>query len=674
MIKSKIANRIISLLLSLAMLFSITAGLDFSTFANTDKGYEYGFLSDGTVEITGYTGSESDLTIPSTYDDCIVTSIREWAFYGCNSITSVTIPNSVTNIGNLAFFNCSSLKSVSIGDGVTNIGDSAFDGCENLTSVTIGNSVTNIGDDAFYGCSSLTSITIPNSVTNIGNSAFNVCYDLTSITVDSGNKNYSSQDGVLFNKNKTTLIQYPAGNTRTSYTIPSSVTNIGDSAFYECDRLKSVTIGNSVTDIGEFAFEFCNSLTSITIPNSVTSIGDWAFHDCINLTIVTIPNSVTSIGDLAFDGCNSLISITVDSSNKNYSSQDGVLFNKNKTILIQYPAGNTRTSYTIPNSVTSIGAVAFYECRNLTSVTIPNSVTSIGNRAFGFCESLISITIPVSVTSIGIHAFECCKNLTSIVIMNPNCEIQDIAAGADYTIPSSATIYGYKNSTADIYARTYNHKFIALNGEHKHTYKTTTTKATTKKNGSIVTKCSVCGNVSKKTTIYYPKTIILSTTSYTYNGKVKKPSVAVKDSKGKKLSSSNYTVSYSSGRKNVGQYTVTIKFKGNYSGTVKKTFTIKPKATTLSKVTAGKKAFTVKWKKQATQTTGYQIQYSTSSKFKGAKIVTVSKNKTTSKKISKLKAKKKYYVHVRTYKTVKVNGKNTKIYSSWSKVKTVKTK
>ena len=207
-----------------------------------------------------------------------------------------------------------------------------------------------------------------------------------------------------------------------------------------------------------------------------------------------------------------------------------------------------------------------------------------------------------------------------------------------------------------------------------HIYKTTTSKATTKKNGSVVTKCSVCGTVKSKTTIYYPKTITLSTTSYTYNGKVKKPSVTVKDSKGKKISSKYYTVSYSKGRKNVGQYTVTVKFKGNYSGTVKKTFTIKPKATTISKVTASKKAFTVKWKKQSTQTTGYQIQYSTSSKFKGAKTVTVSKNKTTSKKISKLKAKKKYYVRVRTYKTVKVNGKNTKIYSSWSKAKTVKTK
>ncbi|MCM1114614.1 MAG: hypothetical protein NC397_03870 [Clostridium sp.] len=208
-----------------------------------------------------------------------------------------------------------------------------------------------------------------------------------------------------------------------------------------------------------------------------------------------------------------------------------------------------------------------------------------------------------------------------------------------------------------------------------HTYKTYTTKATTSKNGSVVTKCSVCGTKKSSTTIYYPKTITLSTTSYTYDGKAKKPSVTVKDSKGKKISASNYTVSYASGRKNVGQYTVTIKFKGNYSGTVKKTFTIKPKSTSLSSVSAGSKKFTVKWKKQTTQTTGYQIQYSTDKNFKkNNKTVTVSKNSTTSKSISKLSGKKKYYVRIRTYKTVKVNGKSTKIYSNWSSAKSVTTK
>lgn len=210
---------------------------------------------------------------------------------------------------------------------------------------------------------------------------------------------------------------------------------------------------------------------------------------------------------------------------------------------------------------------------------------------------------------------------------------------------------------------------------HDHQCTTEIKKATTTQNGKITKSCTRCKAIVGQEVIYYPKTIALSATSYTYNGKVRKPSVTVKGSDGKTIAASNYTVTYSSGRKNVGQYTVKVTFKGNYSGTVSKTFTIKPKGTSISKLSAGKKRFTVKWKKQTSQTTGYQIQYSTSKNFKsGTKTTTVSKNKTTSRKISKLKAKKKYYVRIRTYKTVKVNGKSVKIYSDWSKVKTVKTK
>ncbi|MCC8073545.1 MAG: fibronectin type III domain-containing protein, partial [Clostridiales bacterium] len=208
-----------------------------------------------------------------------------------------------------------------------------------------------------------------------------------------------------------------------------------------------------------------------------------------------------------------------------------------------------------------------------------------------------------------------------------------------------------------------------------HTYKNIVTKATLSKNGKITPTCSVCGATKSATTIYYPKTIKLSSTSYTYDGKAHKPSLTIKDSKGNKINSKYYTVTYSNSKsKSVGKYTVTIKFKGNYSGTKTLTYTIKPKSTSISKITAKSKGFTVKWKKQATQTTGYQIQYSTSKDFSNAKTVTVSKTGTTSKTISKLKSKKKYYVRVRTYKTVKVNGKSTKIYSSWSKTQKITTK
>ncbi|MDO5547744.1 MAG: fibronectin type III domain-containing protein [Eubacteriales bacterium] len=196
-------------------------------------------------------------------------------------------------------------------------------------------------------------------------------------------------------------------------------------------------------------------------------------------------------------------------------------------------------------------------------------------------------------------------------------------------------------------------------------------KADQYENGGELYFCNRCGK-EKTVTISRPKTIIFSKSSFVYNNKVRKPTVTVKDAKGNKIASSNYTVSYAKGCKNVGAYKVTVKFKGKkYTGSLSKTFTIVPKATTLKSVTAAKKGFTAKWVKQTTQTTGYQIQYATNSKFtSGAKIVTVSKNKTVSVRVSKLAAKKKYYVRVRAYKTV--SGK--KYYSAWSKTKTITTK
>lgn len=203
-----------------------------------------------------------------------------------------------------------------------------------------------------------------------------------------------------------------------------------------------------------------------------------------------------------------------------------------------------------------------------------------------------------------------------------------------------------------------------------HTYKSVTTKATTSKNGSVVKKCSVCGSQASKTTIYYAKKIKLSTTKYTYNGKARKPSVTVYDYKGNKISSSNYTVSYASGCKYVGKYKVTIKFKSKYSGTLTTYFTIIPKESKVSSLTAGKKSLKVKLSKVSSQASGYEIQYSTSKKFTSAKTKKVTSYKTTSVTLKSLKAKKTYYVRVRTYKTV--NG--TKYYSGWSTYKYKKTK
>jgi hypothetical protein len=360
----------------------------------------------------------TSVTIPAS-----VTSIGISAFESCSSLTSITIPASVTSIGSSAFYSCSSLTSITFPASVTSIGSSAFYSCSSLTSITIPASVTSIGSSAFQSCSSLTSITIPASVTSIGSSAFQSCSSLTSITVSTQNLNYSSVDGILFNKNQSNLVQYPGGKEGT-VVIPSTVTSIGDRAFQSCSSLTSITIPASITSIGSSAFQSCSSLTSITIPDSVTSIGSSAFQSCSSLTSITIPASVTSIGSSAFQSCSSLTSITVSTQNLNYSSVDGILFNKNQSNLVQYPGGKEGT-VVIPSTVTSIGSYAFYSCSSLTSITIPASITSIGVWAFNRCSSLTSITIPASVTSIGSGAFSGCSALTSATFIGNAPSISD---------------------------------------------------------------------------------------------------------------------------------------------------------------------------------------------------------------------------------------------------------
>ena len=244
----------------------------------------------------------------------------------------------------------------------------------------------------------------------------------------------------------------------TSISVPDSVNAIGNGAFSGCSSLASINIPNSVTTIRGSAFCNCLSLTSITIPESVTSIEIAAFSGCSSLTNITIPDLVDTIGDHAFYNCSSLTNITVSENNKYFSSLNGVLFNKDKTELITYPNGNERTEYTIPDSVTSIIEGAFAYCSNLITVKIPDSVTDITDKTFYVCSSLTSVTIPDSVTHIGYNAFKYCKNLTSIIIKNPNCEISNDKD----TIPETAVICGYENSTAQAYAETYDRKFVLL--------------------------------------------------------------------------------------------------------------------------------------------------------------------------------------------------------------------
>ncbi len=456
-----------------------------SKLSTDDSGYL--IYTDGDDKLlVGYTGTETALTLPSD-----ITAIHQYAFYNCDKLMNMTIPDSITSIGRDAFYgcdnlqyteqnglkylgnernkylclvgintsnattaivqencriiascvfnNCSGLTNVVIPDSVTSIEWAMFSGCSSLTSITIpsvgkiespvtdsyvlypfgyifgtsyytGGKATRqpiiplmnyidfyipislksvtvkggfISSDAFYNCSGLTSVTIGENVTGIGSSAFYGCSGLTGITVSENNTAYKSIDGNLYSKDGTTLIQYAMGKTATTFTIPDSVTSIGNRAFYNC-----------------------SSLTSVTIPDSVTSIGNYAFCNCGSLTSVTIGDSVTRIGKSAFYGCDSL------------------------------------TSVEIGDSVTSIDDYAFYNCESLTSVVIPDSITSIGKYAFEYCRSLMSIEIPDGVTSIGEMAFDGCSSLTSITFEGTVAEWNAIEKGIywNYNVPATKVV------------------------------------------------------------------------------------------------------------------------------------------------------------------------------------------------------------------------------------------
>ena len=395
---------------------------------------------DGTSKVTATLYSDGRFVISGTGEMKDYSGSNNSPYYNYKeSIKTVEIQNEVTSIGNYAFENCKSLTSIEISSNVTIIGDDAFAYCTNLTSIEIPSSVTSIGSSAFFDCTNLTSIEIPSSVTSVGYYAFSECTSLNSINVDKSNQKYSSEDGILFDKDKKELIRYPTGKKEKEYNIPSSVTRIEWAAFSGCTSLTSIEIPSSVTSIGFAAFGSCTNLTRIEIPSSVTRIGSSAFHSCTSLTRIEIqssvtsikieggafayctsltnieiPSGVTSIGN-AFYGCTSLNSINVDKDNQLYSSEDGILFDKVKTKLITYPAGKKEKEYNIPSGVTSIGGWAFYGCTSLTRIEIPSSITSIGGWAFSGCTSLTSIEIPSSVTSIGGYAFDRAK-LTMVVV------------------------------------------------------------------------------------------------------------------------------------------------------------------------------------------------------------------------------------------------------------------
>lgn len=392
-------------------------------------------ISEGAESIGEYAFFEctglKNVTIPST-----VKTINEGAFYKCSGLTSpqpeksddeivdsITIPYGVTSIGDEVFAHCTGLKKVTIPGSVKSIGERAFSDCHisteesedgterGLEKVAIENGTETIGKEAFNGCKKLNDIILPDSVTSIGENAF----QYTGLYYEW----FDGNEDVLYINNH--LISVYQG-TANECNIKSGTKTIADSAFFACGSLPGITIPDSVTSIGNRAFKDCNSLKSITIPKRVTTIGNCAFYTCYDLQ-----------------------SIEVDSGNPEYCSENGVLYNKEKTEIIRFPKEKTEVSFAIPESVTKIADGAFEYCKNLTNVTIPNDMTSIGNNAFESCSGLTNITIPKSVTSIGDRAFSECSKLTSIIIPDGVLRIGEssffkCSSLKDITIPNSVLI------------------------------------------------------------------------------------------------------------------------------------------------------------------------------------------------------------------------------------------
>ena len=420
--------------------------------------YTYVLLEDGGARITGYDGEGAELTIPDELDGHPVREIGDYAFFWCDTLTSIMLPGGLTSIGDSAFSRCDSLTSVALPDSLTNIGPNPFVRCDSLAKIDVspdnhafakidgvlyekatktlicypagkaGNTfavpegILAIGDSAFFFCESLTSITLPDSLTSIGDEAFYHCESLTSIA------------------------------------LPDSLTSIGDEAFASCNALTAITLPNSLLSIGDEAFAYCD-LTTVTLPDSLSSIGDEAFAYC-DLTSIMLSDNLTSIGANPFSCCDSLAKIDVSPDHPVFEQIDGVLYEKATKTLICYPTGKagnaftvpegilaigdsafqwcgSLTTITLPDSLTSIDDEAFYSCYSLTTIRLPNSLTSIGNEAFYHCNSLTTITLPDSVTSIGEDAFSECDILTLTVSRDSYACQYAIDNGLVYTYPDA---------------------------------------------------------------------------------------------------------------------------------------------------------------------------------------------------------------------------------------------
>ena len=409
------------------------------------------FIPDSVTKIGDYAFQECvglvNLTIGNS-----VTSIGSEAFSGCKELTTVVIPDSVKTIYYGAFLNCQAMVSATIGEGITSISNCAFSGCSSLKAVAIPNGLTSLSTSIFSGCTNLMTVELPDSIKTIDDSAFNGCINLSDVFYgDSEDRwhqiNIGDDNDPLLNatihynsigSDDEDTISGTCGENLTWSFDDGVLTISGSGAMYNygiengddrpwaehINNINSVVIENGITTIGSYAFSYHN-ITSVSIPDSVTAIGKAAFSNCSNLETVTIGSGVTTIEKIAFNECDNLRLIDVNNDNCAFSSKEGVLFNKDGTVLICFPQGKGGVYY-VPDGVIEIGWGAFGSNCKLEQVYLPGSLKTISDLAFAQIE-LSEIEIPDGVTSIGSMAFTCCFELTSIVIPK---SVKQISAGA----------------------------------------------------------------------------------------------------------------------------------------------------------------------------------------------------------------------------------------------------
>lgn len=414
-----------------------------SPIASPAEDFEYtvGEEDDGGIYIDSYVGDDEIVVIPAQIDGKDVISVSYgafaynetiksvtvpfgvnyiggYAFGECTALESVYLPESVAELGLMAFVNCTSLKTVVIPAGVTFMGESVFEGCTALEEAVLPEGLDSINSKAFSGCTALKSIYIPKGLKSVGNGAFAGCTGLSSITADKTNPDFTAEKNVLYSKDKRTLVLAP--NVGESFVVPDFVYKIGDGAFYGAEKLSKITMLGNIGVIGESAF-----------------------YGCTALETVDIPASVTTVSGNSFEACERLKAINIADNNSKYTSVDGVLFSKDKTVLVAFPAGKA-VEYEIPEGTEEVGIYAFSGCKGLESVTIPDTVDFINNYAFYSCSGLKSVEIPGSVRVIGLFAFNGCEGISELILNEGISEIRDMSfffvTGLDSVeLPSSLT-------------------------------------------------------------------------------------------------------------------------------------------------------------------------------------------------------------------------------------------